>query len=126
MKAKLTVNSYGNGWKDCVRDDEAQLSADGEVAVIRYKINGDACTLVADGRRAVQKREGEFNTIITFNADGEGECTFSSGELQGGYAVQTTHYKFVNGKTGCMLNMTYLSGEDKEEINLKVKCLYKR
>lgn len=122
----MTISSFGDGWKDCVRDDFADMSVNEEEAVISYKIDGDECSLVLSPSYAIQRRKGKFNATINLSEEGKSFCEFSDGKLVGGYKIQIKEYKFIQGPLGCTLKTTYLSGEDKEEITLKANCLYKR
>lgn len=126
MKAKLTISSFGDDWKDCVRDDFADMTVNKETTVVAYKIDGDECSLVLSPSNTIQRRKGQFNATVKLSAEGESFCEFSDGNLVGGYKIQIKEYKFIQGPLGCTLKTTYFSGEDKEEITLKASCLYKR
>jgi hypothetical protein len=101
----------------------AEFLYDGCVAEINYFLDGDKCKMIISADELEQRREGGVNIKITLRPDQKTVCILGDEEMRGGYEVFTESYKVLLGKKGCVAQVTYLSGKDKEKINLTLRAL---
>jgi hypothetical protein len=122
MKCKLTITSKGNGWSDKVCDD-ADIQIIDDVATVKYTIDGDECSLLICHKQIEQVRKGKVPIKLTFRQGEKTACIIGDNEMRGGYALFTNRLKVLMGKMGCDAELSYMSGEDKEKINLKIRAI---
>jgi hypothetical protein len=122
MKCKFYIKSKGNGW-----DNNTEVFADYNyedgLAVIDYFLDGDKCRIELDASGLVQERRGGVNIKITLRKNEKTVCILGGEDMRGGYEVVTESYKALIGKKGCVADVTYLSGKDKEKIILTLRAL---
>lgn len=119
---KIIISSYGNGWSD-EQACEGEVTFSGGAVAINYTLDGDNCMLTVDGGKVIQRRIGAQNVNIQFEEGKKTDCTFGSGGLSGSFEVLTKKIKFISGKSGLKLYLEYLSGNDREQINLTFTAL---
>ena len=123
-KYRINIVSSGRDWNDEISTEGDLTSADGLITV-GYLLDGDKCTLTAEGGRIVQERRGGQNVHIEFEEGKYTECTFGSGGFTGKYEVFTDKMKMICTKAGFRLVLGYISGSDREYVNLKFTALKK-
>lgn len=119
---RINITSCGSGWSDCKTCEGEVIVSDG-AAVINYTLDGDKCTLTADGAKVIQNREGLQRVHIEFEEGKKTICTFGDGAMSGSFEILTKKIKFVSGKGGLRLDLEYLSGKDMEPVSLTLTAL---
>jgi hypothetical protein len=122
MKCKIAIKSCGNGWNDNTQVF-GEYSYEGGVGELDYFLNGDKCKLTISKTRLEQVRTGSVDIKITLQQNQKTLCIIGGEEMRGGYEVVTQSFKALVGKMGCMAEITYLSGKDKEKINFSLAVL---
>jgi uncharacterized beta-barrel protein YwiB (DUF1934 family) len=99
------------------------MTIEGGAAFIDYKLDGDDCSLFVSSDRIEQTRKGNVNIKISFMRGEKTACIIGGEDLRGGYTVYTKSLLSSVGKFGCTAALSYLSGEDEEQISLKISAL---
>lgn len=118
---RINITSRGRGWSDS-KTCEGTVMCDG-ATVINYTLDGDKCTLTADGGKVIQNRVGKQCIHIEFEEGKKTVCTFGDGAMSGSFEILTKKIKLISGKGGIRLNLEYLSGSDKEPVTLTLTAL---
>ncbi|MDE6441626.1 MAG: DUF1934 domain-containing protein [Clostridia bacterium] len=114
---RINITSNGANWSDNKTCEGDVTFSDGAV-IINYTLDGDKCTLTVDSGKVVQNRVGAQNVNVQFEEGKKTSCIFGSGGLSGSFEILTEKIKIVYGKGGLRLNLEYLSGSDRERVNL--------
>lgn len=121
MKVKLTILSQGDGWTDRV-EEVAQMQSDGTYAVIKYKLDGDDCTLTLSENSLRQERKGDVNVSLYIERGKVTRCQIGEGALSGGYDIICKSYNCIIKSLGVNVAASY-SASDREVIRIKVRAV---
>lgn len=122
MKCRLSIISGGTGWNEKLVKT-AEYSYDDGYAQIIYFHEGDRCVLTLSKLQLEHKRTGNACISLSLKPDEETVCVIGGAELKGGYRMKCLSLNVSFTERGCAAETVYLSGDDGERVNMKIRAI---
>lgn len=99
------------------------LTSSGAGFELKYKIEGDDCSLSVRDGTVAQSRRGALDFDINFIKGANTFCIIYSGESTGTIPVKTLDLYTSETDDGVLIKIVYLLGGEKMNINISAACI---